>query len=437
MKPARHRLTVSCVIKSIDEDGEFRTMTKSEILERTPVGVKTDVGSLAIFEGSSLFTAPRSTSNLLQPDIEKFLDYSRLFYEAEQFTNNGPAARLLEKRLAAFHGVAHCLVFASGFWAIALTMYCLARFGRDEVIMPSLTYRRMADIAAWLPLKPHYCDVDPETLAMTPESVAACINERTALILGAHPIVNCCDARGLEDLGRAHDIPVLFDSVESVYETVPDGRVGGFGEAECFSLHACKLLNGFGGGYLTTNNSDLVRRLSALRTFGFTAPDSVGLKGGLNAKLNEMHAAMALASLDDLEDQIDLNRERYDAYKKQLAGQSGVKLVRFDETQRSGFKNIVVELTHDWPLSRDITVRLLNAENILARVYYAPPLHIKSDHIPHEMTDLSETSHLAESFVNMPCGQRVSVEDIERIVAFLLFLQDNADQIILRLKDFA
>lgn len=411
------------------------TLTNTIAPDRTATGIKTDIGSLAVFGGVPIFKIPRSTSNLLQPDVEKFLEYSKQFYAAGQYTNNGPVARLLEQRLAAFHGVEHCLVFASGFWAIALAMRCLALEARDEVIMPSLTYRRMADIAAWLPFKPYYCEVDPDTLAMTPETVAACITDKTALILGTHPIVNCCDAKGLEDLGKAHGIPVLFDSVESVYETLPDGRIGGFGEAECFSLHACKLLNGFGGGYLTSNNADLIRKLASLRTFGFTAPDTVGMAGGLNAKLNEMHAAMALASLDDLEEQVARNKESYEAYKDLLTDIPGVRLITFDEHQQTGFKNIVVELTQDWPLPRDITVQLFNAEKILARAHYAPPLHQKAAHIPHVAPALPVTEELAERFVNMPCGQRTSVQDIEQIVGVMRFLSHHADAILAHLKD--
>lgn len=396
--------------------------------------LKESVDELVLFGGRPLFDIPISTSNLLQPDVEKFLGYSRMFCEAGQYTNNGPVARLLEKRLAEFHEVDHCLVFSSGFWAIALAMRCLALEGRDEVIMPSLTYRRMADIAAWLPLKPHYCEVDPATLAMTPESVAACVTENTALILGTHPIVNCADAAGLETVAQSRGIPLLFDSVESVYESVPEGRIGSFGAAECFSLHACKLLNGFGGGYLTSNDDALVERLASLRSFGFTAPDTVSIAGGLNAKLNEMHAAMALASLDDIESQIDANRTRYQTYAEALAELDGIDLVAFDESQRAGFKNVVVRLTADWPLSRDVTIKALNAERILARAYYAPPLHQRSAHIPHVADALDQTETLAECLINMPCGQRVSCDDIRTTVQMLHFLKHISGDIIARLQ---
>ncbi|MBW8028553.1 MAG: aminotransferase, partial [Ferrovum sp.] len=62
--------------------------------------IKKGIEDLALFNGKPAFAVPRSTSNLLQPDIEKFLEYSKVFYQQGQYTNNGPNVRLLEKRLA-------------------------------------------------------------------------------------------------------------------------------------------------------------------------------------------------------------------------------------------------------------------------------------------------------------------------------------------------
>jgi dTDP-4-amino-4,6-dideoxygalactose transaminase len=390
---------------------------------------KRGIEDLALFNGKPVFALPRSTSNLLQPNIEKFLEYSKVFYEQGQYTNNGPNVRLLEKRLADFHEVSHCVTFNSGFWALALTMSALAIENRSEVVMPSLTYRRMADIAAWVPLKPRFCEVDPTTLAMTRETVEPCINEETALILGVHPIVNGCDVEGLEQLSSETGIHLLFDSVESVYEGVAAGKVGKFGCAEGFSLHACKLLNGFGGGYITTNHSDLAKKLAILRGFGFSGLDNVVLDKGMNAKLNEIHAAMALSSLDEVDAQVDRNRARYQTYRRRLAEIPGLRLVEFDERYPTGYKNIVVELRPTWPLSRDITLTILNAENILARSYYAPPLHRKVMAFPHVPADLPVTDQLAEVFINLPCGHQVSLTDIEDIVTLLEFMATHAHEI--------
>ncbi|WP_218124299.1 MULTISPECIES: aminotransferase class I/II-fold pyridoxal phosphate-dependent enzyme [Nitrosospira] len=396
---------------------------------------KSKAEELAIFGGESLFATPKSTSNLVRPDFEKFLSYSKLFFDQRQYTNNGPLVRLLEQRLANFHQTEFCITFCSGFWALTLAISALATKGRSEIVMPSLTYRRMADIAAWVNLKPHFCEVEPTSLAVSAATVSSCINANTALILGVHPIVNSCDIDGLVGLAKEKNIPLLFDSVESVYESSDSGKVGCFGAAEVFSLHASKLLNGFEGGYLTTNDAYLAERLALTRGFGFKGVDHIVVSGGMNTKLNEIHAAMALASLDDLEDQVFRNRQRYYTYKRLLASIPGIRLLEFEESHQTGYKNIVVELLERWTLTRVDTLRILNAENILARAYYSPPLHRKRMAYDHVPVDLPATDILAERFMLLPCGHLVSNDDVDETVRLLSFLSTNANLIINHLQN--
>jgi dTDP-4-amino-4,6-dideoxygalactose transaminase len=389
---------------------------------------KRSVGDLAVLGGERLFETIISTSNLVRPDIERFLDYSRRYHSAGHYTNNGPMARLLEDRLAAFHQARRCISFANGFWALALTIRALATPGKREIVMPSLTYRRLADIAAWAGLTPRFCEVDPYSLAADATTIAACVNRDTALILAVHPIVNCCDAEGIVALGRDLGVPVVFDSVESAYETVGGRKVGSFGAAECFSLHASKLINGFEGGYVTTHDEDLARRLALMRGFGFAALDEV-VELGLNAKLNEAHACMALACLDDLEAQVVRNRARYQRYRSALAAVAGLRLLEFDEAEKTSYKTIVVELTADWPLGREKTLEILHAEGALARPYYHPPLHQKTMSYPHVEADLPLTDQLADAYLLLPCGHFVTDAHIDSVCGLLGFLSQNAEVI--------
>ncbi len=384
---------------------------------------------LAVLGGAPTFERPRSTSNLVRPDIDLFLAYSRLFFDAKRYSNTGPVSTLMESRLAEFHGVERCVSFASGFWGLVLAMKALAIPKKGEVVMPSLTYRRLADAAYWAGLTSNFCEVDPMTLAPTPSTVRACTNADTALIVATHPIVNCCDAVGLSELALELGIPILFDSVESVYETIGGQRTGSFGNAELYSLHASKLLNGFEGGYVTSNDAHLADELALARGFGFKGQDNV-VTFGVNAKLNEIHAAMALASLDDVHDQINRNRARYYAYKRRIAAINGLRLLEFDETECSGFKNIVVEVQPGWPIPRDQTIVILNAENVLARAYYSPPLHTMRTSYVVRHGDLSLTEDLAGRFMNLPSGHHVSLEDIDLIVDLLALIERDAAGIV-------
>lgn len=391
--------------------------------------LKSSISDLAIFGGPPLFLTPKSTSSLVSPAFETFINYSQHFLSAAQYTNNGPSVQLLEKRLAAFHNSTNCIAFCSGFWALALTIKALALSERNEILMPSLTYRRMADIAAWVGLKPRFCEVEENSLGLDPKKLEAYLNDDTALILAIHPIVNCLNISEITEVAYTWNIPLVFDSVESVYETVPEGKIGQFGNAECFSMHASKLLNGFEGGYVTTNDAELAKQLRAMRTFGFTSQDYVGIADGMNAKLCEIHAAMALANLDRLEMTVVENRNRYRSYQKAMPELSGLRLLEFDESQKSSYKNIIMEITPDWPITRDELIQILNAESILARAYYNPPLHQKLMLYPHVSTELPLTDRLAKCFISMPCGNQVTTRDIELIVNLLNFISNNGQAI--------
>ena len=383
---------------------------------------------LAVFGGTPVFANIRSTSNLVKPDIEIFLSYAKKSFEKRWLTNNGPLVQELEERLADLHQVKYCVSFCSGFWGLVLCVAQLALPGKTEVIMPAMSYRRLADIAAWAKLTPHFCDIDEDTLGPSVATVEACITEEAALILIAQPIVNICDMDGLSELAAKYNIPILFDSVEAAYASYQGRMIGSFGNAECFSMHASKLLNGFEGGYMTTNDSNLAEIVRKMTTFGFYGQDNIEVLG-LNAKLNELHAAMTLASLDDLEEQIIRNRKRYHLYYELLEPIKGLEIIRYDEVEKRGFKNILVKLNEQWPISRKDTLDILHAENMLAMPYYSPPLHTKKTDYGTISGDLPWAEMLTEKYLLLPCGEFVSTEDIRAITSLLSFIQDEGEQL--------
>ncbi len=389
---------------------------------------KASIADLAIFGGPVTFDPPKSIGSLADPDPDKLLRYSRIFHDRRWYTNDGPVSRTLEARLAEWHETARCVTFASGFWGLSLAIRQLALPGRHEVVTPSLTYRRMGEIITSAGMIPRYCDIDPDTLAQSAETTRASITDDTALILAAHPTVNCCDADGLERLAAQTGLPLLFDSVESVFETCNGRRVGTFGRAEAFSMHATKLVNGCEGGYLVTDDEELADALKLARGFGIPAEDRV-VSFGINAKLNEVHAATAMASLDDLPALVERNRERYRAYDELLEGVDGLLLRRFDESEQTSFKNIVVKVCEDWPLSRDDTLAVLQAEGALARPYYSPALHMHKTWFETRFGALPVAERVSLEYMLLPCGDQVSLDDVAGVVELLRFACGHGEEI--------
>lgn len=370
--------------------------------------------SLAIFGGQPLFNSPKPTSNLVRPDPLLFFDYLR----GKMTRSDGNLVEMLELRLASMHDTKNCVAVNSGFWGLALLLDALSLPSRKEIILPSLTYRRMADIVSWVGRVPHFCDIDLKTLANSGDTVRRCINDNTALIIGVHPVGGHCDVDGLESVAYEYGIPVIFDSVESVHEMHRGKRIGSFGVAELFSLGASKLINGFEGGYVTTNDDALAHQLRLKRS-------GRGAGLSLSVELPPFHAAMALAGLDDLPNQILRNRARFNRYAEELRGLPGLRLVRHSEETEPSHKNIVVEVLDDWQYTRDETIVLLNAQNILARAYYSPPLTHKPIGYEFIAADLPHTDWVADRYISMPCGHLVTLDDISKIVRFLSYLSSN------------
>jgi dTDP-4-amino-4,6-dideoxygalactose transaminase len=380
-----------------------------------------------------LFAEAKPTGNLYRPSIEKFLGYSRVFYQSKRYTDEGELCRLLELRLAEFHAVERAICVSSGFWGHVLAMAALALPRRREIITPAFGYRRSDDMIAWAGFVPHFCDVDPETLGISVNTIKAALNDRTALILAPHPMVNCCDAQGIENFGREQGIPVVFDSVEAAYRDYNNRRIGGFGDAEVFSTHSTKLLNSFEGGYITTNNGQLADRLGHMKRFGLVGAETVKDGQALNAKLNEVHAAMALASLDEVDDQVALHRRKYDLYAAGLRNIDGLKLLEHKESQRPDYRLIVVRIGASWPLSREDTLRLLEAENVLARPYYSP-LTNKVVEYPRVCPELPVTEAIVQDFMVLPSGAHVSEDDVEKIIDILTNIRRHGSELKLRWK---
>lgn len=402
---------------------------------------KQGIGDLVLFGGQKLFDAPKPVGQLDAPPVEEYLDLLQVSFDEGQLTNGGPLVQQLETRLCEYHQVSHCVAVANAALGLTMLMQLFSHDKVGEVIMPAFSYRGLPHFAQWAGQIPQFCDVDPVTHALDPQAVEPCINERTTSIL---TVCNFNSPGHLDDLcalGDSRNIPVIIDSVYGLGSSYKGQPLGRFGAAEVFSTHATKLLNGFEGGYITTEDDELAETLRWQRNFCFPPLQPPGACDyrhalGINAKLNELHAAMALLSLDRLDDVIARNKERYAAYQSELSRFDGLELVGYldDEAERRNYQLAVVEIGKDWPFTRDEMLRLLKAEGAAISPYYSPPLH-KSSHCPPDavVPDLPVSEDLATRYLQLPVGELVSLEDIKALGELFLFLQDNSAAISARL----
>ncbi|MBI5783957.1 MAG: aminotransferase class I/II-fold pyridoxal phosphate-dependent enzyme [Rhodocyclales bacterium] len=391
---------------------------------------KSKISDLARFGGPPLFASPRPIGQLEAPPQEEYLAYLRAMVERRRLTNDGPLVQELEAQLAAYHGVHHCIALANAGLGLIMLMQIFSGGRQGEVVMPAFTFRGLPHFARWAGQQPRFADIDLNTQTLSPVAVEAAISERTTAILAVCNFNSPGDIDGLAEVAARHDLPLFFDSVYGVGTAYRGRRLGSFGRAEVFSLHATKLINGFEGGYVTTNDAPLARQLRYQRNFCYGAEGdcSADMLIGLNAKLNEPHAAMALLSLARIDETIGANGARFEEYATACAGIPGLRLLGHPvpDGEPRNYSLVVAELAPPWPLDRDLTLALLRAEGLAISAYYSPPLNRDW---PDPPAHLPVTEILASRFLQLPAGHLVSRGDIEAIGALLRFLARHGPSI--------
>ena len=335
-------------------------------------------------------------------------------------TNNGPYVQAFERRVAEMCGVRHCIAMANG--TIGLEILTRACGMTGEVIVPSFTFVATAHALQWQEIRPVFADVDPLTHTLDPKRVEALITPKTTGIVGVHCWGQPCDVEGLQDVADRHGLSLVFDAAHAFGVARHDRPIGGFGRAECFSFHATKIINCFEGGAVTTDDDELAESMRYMRNFGFAGKDQV-VRLGSNGKMSEVCAIMGLTSLDSYDEFVGATERNWRRYYDLLSNLPGLRVLRHNEDLAHNYHYVVVEVeAAKSGLSRDALVRILEAENILARRYFYPGTHQMEPYRSHQPTAglvLPVTERLSQSVMTLPTGSTLAVEDVERVAGVI------------------
>jgi dTDP-4-amino-4,6-dideoxygalactose transaminase len=381
------------------------------------------VDELAIFTGRPAFAEPVHVGRPNVGDPDAFLSRARSILESKRFTNDGPFVQELERTVAEFADVAHCVAVCNGTVALQLAAGALGLTG--EVIVPSFTFVATAHAFQWLRLTPVFCDIDERTHILDPANVAEVITDRTSAIVGVHIWGRPAYSEVLERLAEEHGLRLLFDAAHALGCTAGGRPIGGRGDAEILSFHATKVINTFEGGAVLTNDGDLAERLRGSRNFGFVGYDDVR-RLGVNGKLSEIAAAMGLTTLERFDDFVRMNRRNYEQYHAALEGLPGISLVRYDESERQNYQYVVAEIGDECPVPRDELLRILHAENVLARRYFYPGCHRMEPYrsiVPG--LQLPATEHVASRVLILPTGSAVAHDEVTTICEIVSLAVNN------------
>jgi dTDP-4-amino-4,6-dideoxygalactose transaminase len=350
---------------------------------------------------------------------ENFLRLAESMFDRGWLTNNGPLVQELERRIAAYLGVRHCVAMCNGTIALEIAIRAVGMEG--EVIVPSWTFIATAHALFWQGITPVFADIDSSTHNLDPTAVRSMITPRTSGIIGVHTWGRAAPVDELQAIAEEHNLILLFDAAHALGCSYKGQTIGNFGRAEVLSFHATKFFNTFEGGAVVTNDDELAQAMRLMRNFGFAGYDNV-IHPGTNGKMIEICAAMGIVNLEALDTVVEINRHNYACYREALDGIPGLSVMPYDDSELCNYQYVVLEASEDCRASRDQIVDALQAENILARKYFWPGCHRMRpyrDLFPHAGLMLPETIALSRRIIVLPTGTGIKPDEIEQVAAII------------------
>jgi dTDP-4-amino-4,6-dideoxygalactose transaminase len=396
---------------------------KSELIEEavnSSSGKSAALGADSAFEKRLPIVSPEGLPG------EEFVADVRQILQSRQLTN-GAFVREFEAAAESFLGVPHCVAVSSCTSGLILVLQALGV--RGEVILPSFTFHATAHSVLWNGLRPVFADCEPGTFCLDPAAVRAQLLANTAAILAVHLYGNPIAVTELEAIAAERGIPLICDAAHAFGTEFRSARVGSTGAAEVFSFSPTKLLVAGEGGMVSTRDPELARRLRAARNYGDAGTSDPELPG-LNARMSEFHAALALRGLPGIDQRIARRNQIRLRYERQLGSVPGITFQQIRSGCRTTAKDfsLIVDQaefgqTRDWLLER------LLRRNIEVRRYFWPPVHRQK--LYREIWDgrpLPVTEWVSDRVISLPIYSSLSDEDVDRICAAVSELASEAAQ---------
>jgi len=314
----------------------------------------------------------------------------------------GPEVEAFEHEAAAYLGVPHAIGVANGTDALILALEAVGIGRGDEVICPAFTFYATAEAIARVGATPVFADIDPVTLNLDPEDVAARITPRTKAIVPVHLFGRPAPVAELATLG-----PPLIEDAAQAFGAEGIARTG---ICSTFSFFPTKNLFALGdGGLVSSLDDDVAARVRKLRFHGSRDKQTFELVG-TNSRLDAVQAAMLRVFLPCLAGWNDARREAAARYAELGLGE----LVETPVDEPGHVYHLYVVRT---PQRAEIASALAEA-GIASASYYVTPLHLQPALAYLGVTEgaLPETERAAAENLALPMWGGVDRARQERVV---------------------
>lgn len=344
------------------------------------------------------------------PQLSRYIELINGIWERGWLTNNGPLVCELESRLSAYFNVPN-LFLSNGTIALQIAIKALGLTG--EVITTPFSYVATTSSIVWEGCTPVMVDILPSTLTIDPAKIEVAITDKTTGIIATHVFGNACEIDAIEKIAKKHNLKVIYDAAHAFGTTYKGRSILEFGDVSTTSYHATKLFQTIEGGGVFTKNKALLEKMALLRNFGHLSPTSFG-PAGINGKNSEVHAAMGLLNLEQINEVLAKRHSVANRYDNNLRG-SG--LVRPSITTNCFFNDAYYAVLFPSEEVLLSTVELLNKSDIVPRRYFYPSLS-ELDYVSRGEVPISE--EISRRVLCLPTFFSISDNEIDFVCDVVL-----------------
>ncbi len=394
--------------------GAGATVTKDIAAETTVIGYSSKKHKENIYKDLNKKESKIYIAQPTLPDYELLDVKFRDIAQSLMLSNFSKYSKELEFKTEKNLKVSRALTMPNATSALMLALKAFDIEG--EVILPSFTFSSTGHAVVWNGLTPVFADIEKDTFNIDPDDIERKITDKTSCIIAVHCFGNPIDIERIETIAKKHNLRLLLDSAHALGSSYKGKPIGGFGDCEIFSLSGTKVITSAEGGLVSSNDQVLMDKMALGRNYGASSDYNCEYIG-LNGKMSEFHAAIALESFNLLEQSVEARNVLVGLYKARLSEMPGLSFQRLPEGHVSTFKDFAVIVNEsEFGMSRDELYTELARESIYSKKYFFPLHRMKAyEKVEHRAENLPNTEFVADNIICLPIFSHMNVDTVEKI----------------------
>jgi dTDP-4-amino-4,6-dideoxygalactose transaminase len=318
-----------------------------------------------------------------------------------------------EQEFALYCEAESCVGVGNGTDAVYLALRALGVEPGDEVITVANTFIATTEAISQVGAQPVFVDIRRDTMLLDPDRLAQAVTPRTKAIIPVHLYGQPCEMDTILSIARQNDLKVIEDAAQAHGARWRGRRVGGIGDATCFSFYPGKNLGAYGdAGAVVSNDHELVEGIRMLANHGRKSK-YIHSREGVNSRLDGLQAAILRVKLRHLDEWNEARRQIADRYRSVLEG-FPLELPVTGPDSEPVWHLFIIRIA-----DRDRVRAVLRERGIDTGVHYPCPLHLQPAYgrLGLSAGDFPETERAAAQILSLPIFPELTDAEVDRVAA--------------------